>query len=149
MEFQVKEVILAPNRRGRKKLLRREKLKNQNDMWLKDLQKIPQCVHRNLKQGYKYNELTTQDYTQTPKKEGKKTQTICYFIPKYASTVGGKCSIKLKKVCQKAMTTLLGISKDIIQRICKRHLTTMELPKERRGGDRRSSQYSGRTESVK
>lgn len=47
------------------------------------------------------------------------------------------------------MTTILGISKDRIQRICKRHLNTMELPKERRGGYRKSNQYFDRREAVK
>lgn len=140
----------------------------------KGLPVIPQCVHRNLKQGYKCDDLTIQDYSkfhrnfystsdkitqdtfllkyctaQTPKKEGKKkTQTICYFIPKH-DTLNGKRHVKLIKVCQKAMTTILGISRDRIQRICKQHLITMAMPKERRGGDRKSNLYFDRTESVK
>lgn len=140
----------------------------------KGLPVIPKCVHGNAKQGFKCNELTVQDYSkfhrnfystsdkvtqdtfllkyctaQTPKKEGKKkTQTICYFIPKHEN-LRGKHRVKLIKVCQKAITTILGISKDRIQRICKQHLTTMAMPKERRGGDRRSNLYSDRTESVK
>ncbi|CAG4937265.1 unnamed protein product [Parnassius apollo] len=66
MEFQEKEVILAPNRRGCKKISdkstwKREVEKSKRYV-AKGPPKIPQCVHRNLKQGYKCNELTTQDY---------------------------------------------------------------------------------------
>uniref|UniRef100_S4PMR1 DUF7869 domain-containing protein n=1 Tax=Pararge aegeria TaxID=116150 RepID=S4PMR1_9NEOP len=140
----------------------------------KGLPVIPQCVHGNSKQGYKCNDLTVQDYSkfhrnfystsvkvtqdtfllkyctaQTPKKEGKrKSQTICYFIPKHEN-LAGRRRVKLIKVCQKAMTTILGISRDRIQRICKQHLITMAMPKERRGGNRKSNLYSDRTESVK
>lgn len=135
---------------------------------------IPKCAHGNSKQGYKCNELTIQDYSkfhrnfystadkitqdsfllkyctsQTPKKvTKKKTQTICYFIPK-SIVKQNKRSVTMKKVCQKAITTVLGISKDRIQRICKRHLTTMLMPIENRGGDRKSHKFASRTESVK
>ncbi|CAG4999743.1 unnamed protein product [Parnassius apollo] len=66
MEFQEKEVILTPNRRGRKKISdkstgKREVEKSKRYV-AKGPPKIPQCVHRNLKQGNKCNELTTQDY---------------------------------------------------------------------------------------
>lgn len=133
---------------------------------------IPTCEH-GRSHGYKCTELTTQDYSkfhrhfyanaskvdqdtfllkycssQTPKQAGKKkTQTIRYFIPMHVMSSKGK-RIILKKVCQKAITTVLGISRDRIQRICKNHLTTMSLPKERRGGDRRTNQYAERKESV-
>lgn len=128
----------------------------------------------NSKQGYKCNKLTVQDFSkfhrnfyatsdkvtqdtfllkyctpQTPKKAGKrKSQTICYFIPKHEN-LAGRRRVKLIKVCQKAMTTILGISRDRIQRICKRHLVTMEMPKERRGGDRKTNHFSYCTESIK
>lgn len=82
-------------------------------------------------------------------KEKSNLKTIYYFIPKKVEKLNGKCQIILKKVCQKAFTTILGVSKDRLQRICKNHLTTMELPIERRGGDRKSQQYSDRFKSVK
>lgn len=91
---------------------------------------------------------------ETPKRIGvastanKKEQTKKYYVPKSKLTPRGR-RVELVQVCQKAFTTILGISKDRIQRVCKKNMMTMALPKENRGGDRKSAKYADSKDSVK
>lgn len=52
------------------------------------------------------------------------------------------------QVCSKTFISILGISRDRIQRVCRMHLATGQSPKEKRGGDRRTKIYSDRRDAV-
>lgn len=55
---------------------------------------------------------------------------------------------KLRRVCQNAFRGILNIGKQRLQQVCKRHLLTGAIPTENRGGDRKSSKFVMRKESV-
>lgn len=53
------------------------------------------------------------------------------------------------QVCKAAFMGILDVSKDRLKKIAKDHLLTGQLPKENRGGDRKSAKYGNRRRSVK
>lgn len=53
------------------------------------------------------------------------------------------------QVCKSTFMGILDVSKDRLKRIAREHVSTGQLPKEKRGGDRRRATYEGRRCSVK
>lgn len=59
-----------------------------------------------------------------------------------------KESGKVVKVCKKAFFSILKISESRVNRVCKYHFETGNVPKENRGGDRKSIKFMDKTSSI-
>lgn len=75
------------------------------------------------------------------KKGAQKGVTITYFIKSR--------SLGLVQVCSTMFLKILGISKFRVQNICKKHHITGQIPRENRGGDRKSDKYLERKTEVR
>lgn len=59
-----------------------------------------------------------------------------------------KVSGKIVKVCKKAFFSILKISESRVNRVVKYHFKTGNIPKENRGGDRKSIKFMDKTSSI-
>lgn len=74
--------------------------------------------------------------------------SIKYFVKRGVSAPGTNVKT-LIPVCRTTFLGILNLSKDRVQRVCKRHLITGCAPKENRGGDRKTKQFEAKKVSIK
>ena len=106
----------------------------------KSLLRMPQCHHASTETS-KCSTLKMQDIRSRAKfaHSSRKTVVINYYVATKTGVI---------QVCSTTFLSILGISCDWVQWICRAHLTTGQSPKENRGGDRCTKLYSNRRDAV-
>lgn len=131
----------------------------------------PECKHQTKDKAYKCSELTDGDvrkfhdnfYAQTTKiaQDGFILKCISSVPVKRHRSVTGvrenpttiikyfvQVNAKTVPVCRQAFLRILNLKKHRVQGVAKRFLSTGVLPKETRGGDRRTKLYDDKRRSV-